>query len=111
MGKFLSRIRKGRTKPLFTLSNDILRKVTRENKFEGMTSMQVFLGLYLDFDNWKNVPIISISNKDLKSKLGISGKYASFSDLVDLAGTGNYKISEDVENAYDKAPVTTIQNG
>lgn len=103
-GKVLVQDQKGRTKPLFTLSNDILRKVTRENKFNGMTSMQVFLGMYLDFDSWKNVPLISISNKDLKSKLGIRGKYASFSDLVDMSGTGNYKISADVENVYNKAP-------
>jgi hypothetical protein len=47
-GKVLVQDQKGRTKPLFTLSNDILRKVTRENEFEGLTSMQVFLGLYFD---------------------------------------------------------------
>ena len=55
-GKVLVQDQKGRTKPLFTLSNDILRKVTRENDFEGLTSMQVFLGIYLDFNNWKDVP-------------------------------------------------------
>ena len=63
-GKVLVQDQKGRTKPLFTLSNDILRKVTRENEFEGLTSMQVFLGLYFDFNNWKNVPLIRISNSD-----------------------------------------------
>ena len=31
--KVLVQDQKGRTEPLFTLSNDILRKVTRENKF------------------------------------------------------------------------------
>jgi cytochrome c-type biogenesis protein CcsB len=104
IGKILVQDQKGRTKPLFTLSNDILRKVTRENEFEGLTSMQVFLGLYLDFNNWRNVPLIRISNKDLQSKLGIRGKFASFSDLVDLDGNGTYKISEDVNSAYAKAP-------
>jgi cytochrome c-type biogenesis protein CcsB len=103
-GKVLIQDQKGRTKPLFTLSNDILRKVTRENEFEGLTSMQVFLGLYLDFDNWKDVPLISISNKDLQNKLGVRGKYAAFSDLVNLEGNGSYKISEEVNNAYSKAP-------
>ena len=43
-GKVLVQDQKGRTEPLYTLSNDILRKVTRENEFEGFTSMQVFLG-------------------------------------------------------------------
>ena len=85
-GKVLVQDQKGRTKPLFTLSNDILRKVTRENDFEGLTSMQVFLGLYLDFNNWKDVAIIRVSNKDLQQRLGVRGKYAAFSDLVNLNG-------------------------
>ncbi len=103
-GKVLVQDQKGRTKPLFTLSNDILRKVTRTNKFEGLSSMQVFLGIYLDFDHWKNVPLISVSNKDLQKKIGISGRYASFSDLVDMGANGSYKISDDVNKAYSKAP-------
>jgi cytochrome c-type biogenesis protein CcsB len=103
-GKTLVQDQKGRTKPLFTLSNDILRKVTRENEFEGLSSMQVFTGLYLDFTNWKDVPLIRISNSDLQKKLGIKGKFASFSDLVSLDGTGTYKISADVNDAYAKAP-------
>ena len=103
-GKVLVQDQKGRTKPLFTLSNDILRKVTRENEFEGLNSMQVFLGLYLDFNNWKNVPLIRVSNKDLQSKLTIRGKFAAFSDLVNIDGDGSYKISEAVNTAYAKAP-------
>jgi cytochrome c-type biogenesis protein CcsB len=103
-GKVLVQDQKGRTKPLFTLSNDILRKVARKNNFEGLSSMQVFLGIYLDFDHWKNVPLISVSNKDLQKKIGISGKYASFSDLVDMGANGNYKISGEVSSAYSKAP-------
>jgi len=103
-GKVLVQDQKGRTKPLFTLSNDILRKVSRENKFEGNISMQVFLGLYFDFDHWKDVPLIRISNSDLRKIVGITGNMASFSDLVDLAGKGTYKLSEQVNAAYEKAP-------
>ena len=103
-GKILVQDQKGRTKPLFTLSNDILRKVSRKNEFEGMTSMQVFLGLYLDFKNWKDVPLIAISNNDLQKKIGIRSSLASFDDLVDLNNSGNYKLSGDVEKAYGKAP-------
>jgi len=66
--------------------------------------MQVFLGLYFDFNNWKDVPLISVSNKDIRNKLGIRGKFASFSDLVNLTGSGTYKISEEVSRAYSKAP-------
>jgi len=103
-GKVLIQDQKGRTKPLFTLSNDILRKVTRSNEFEGLTSMQVFLGLHFDFNNWKDVPMITVSSKELQVKLGIRGNLASFADLVKLDGSGTYKISEDVNAAYAKAP-------
>jgi len=103
-GKVLVQDQKGRTKPLFTLSNDILRKVTRENEFQGLSSMQVFLGLYLDFNNWKDVPMIVVSNKDIQNKLGISRNLASFSELVNLEGNGSYKLSAEVNAAYAKAP-------
>lgn len=103
-GKVLVQDQKGRTKPLFTLSNDILRKVTRENKFEGLNSMQVFLGIYLDFKNWKDVPMISISSTDLQKKLGITGKLAAFTDIVNLDNNGTYKISAEVNSAYSKSP-------
>ena len=103
-GKVLVQDQKGRTKPLFTLSNDILRKVTRKNEFEGLNSMQVFLGLYFDFNNWKDVPFISVSSSDIQRKLGISRNYASFADLVNLEGNGTYKIAEEVNAAYSKSP-------
>ena len=65
--------------------------------------MQVFLGIYLDFNSWKDVPLIRISNSDLQNTLGVRGKYAAFSDLVDLVQVKVYKISDDVNNAYAKA--------
>jgi len=103
-GKVLVQDQKGRTKPLFTLSNDILRKVTRENEFEGLTSMQVFLGLYFDFNNWKDYPLIRISSSEVQKKIGITGKFASFSDLVSIDGNGMYKIADEVNAAYAKSP-------
>ena len=102
-GNTLVQDQKGRTKPIFTLSSDILRKVTRENNFEGMTPMQVFLGISFDFESWQNYPLIRVSNDDLKRKLGVRGKYAAFSDIVNLQ-TGIYKISDDVDMAYAKTP-------
>jgi cytochrome c-type biogenesis protein CcsB len=105
-GRILVQDQKGRTKPLFTLSNDILRKVTRENKFKGLTSMQVFLGVCFDFDNWKDVPIIKVSNRDLQRSIGINGSMAAFSDLVSFEKGGSYKLDEQVNKIYAKAPAT-----
>jgi len=103
-GNILVQDQKGRTKPLFTLSSDILRKVSGGKSFEGLTPIQVFLGVYLDFENWKDVPVIKISNNELKKSLGIRGNRAAFTDLVSLEGGGSYKLSEEVSEAYSKAP-------
>jgi cytochrome c-type biogenesis protein CcsB len=103
-GRILVQDQKGRTKPLYALSNDILRKVARENKFEGYSAMQVFLGLYYDFDNWQKARLIRVSNKDLQKTLGIRGNMAAFSDIVDMTGRGVYKLSEEVSSAYMKSP-------
>jgi cytochrome c-type biogenesis protein CcsB len=103
-GKVLVQDQNGRTKPLFTLSSDILRKVSRENKFKGKSSMQIFLGLCFDFDHWRNKPLIRVSNKALQKSLDINGNMASFSDFVDLNRNGSYKLSDRVNAAYEKPP-------
>jgi len=103
-GRVLVQDQKGRTKPLYALSSDILRKVTRGNKYEGNTPMQVYLGLFLDFDHWQDVPLIRVSNKELQKSLQIKGNMAAFSHLVDMGGRGAYKLSEEVELAYQKPP-------
>ena len=103
-GEVLAQDQKGRTKPLYTISNDILRKVAKENDFDGLSSMQVFLGYSLDFFHWQNVPLIKVSNAELQNLLGIKGDRASFSDIVDFnEGGGGYKLSEHVDKAYSKA--------
>jgi len=102
-GKVLVQDQKGRTKPLSTLSSDILRKVARENRFEGYSSIQVFMGLYLDFTSWQDVQLIRVSNKELQKKLDLKSNMASFADLVDMEG-GSYRLSEDVNRVYSKPP-------
>ncbi len=101
-GKVLVQDQKGRTKPLFTLSNDIIRKVTKKNQFEDFSSMQVFLGFYTDFDGWKSVPLIKVSNSELAEKIGIKGDYAAFTDIVDITNN-TYKLASFVEESYAKA--------
>ncbi|MFZ0472411.1 MAG: cytochrome c biogenesis protein ResB, partial [Bacteroidales bacterium] len=64
-GEVLAQDQKGRTKPLYTISSDILRKVAREKEFEGLSPMQVFLGYSLDPEHWHNVPLIKVSNGEL----------------------------------------------
>ena len=101
-GAVLAQDQKGRTKPLYTISSDILRKVAKENSFGGLSPMQVFLGYSLDFYHWQNVPIIKVSNEELRQKLGIKGELAAFSEIVSFGETGGYKLATLVDEAYAK---------
>jgi len=100
-GKVLVQDRKGRTKPLYTLSHDVLRKVHRSNRFEGLNAMQVFLGLHYDFRNWKDVPLIKVGHSGLRDIVGVSSEYAAVSDLVNMQ-SNNYKLRKQVQEAYSK---------
>lgn len=102
-GEVLAQDQKGRTKPLYTLSSDILRKVARENSFDGLSPMQVFLGCSLDFYHWQNVPLIEVSNEEVRQLLNLKGERAAFSDIVSFGTGGGYKLSGHVEKAYAKA--------
>lgn len=102
-GELLAQDQKGRTKPLYTISSDILRKVARENSFDGLSPMQVFLGCSLDFLHWQNVPLIKVSNDEVRQLLNLKGERAAFSDIVSFGDGGGYKLSAHVEKAYAKA--------
>ena len=101
-GAVLAQDQKGRTKPLYTISNDILRKVAKENDFNGLSSMQVFLGYSLDFMHWQSVPLIKVSNADLQKALGLKTDRAAFTDIVELGTEGGYKLTPYIDRAYAK---------
>ncbi len=100
-GKVLVQDQKGRTKPLFTLSNDILRKISRNNFYQGYSPMQVFMGLSTDFQNWQDEPLIKISNRDLRKTIGITGEYASINQLIDFE-KGEYILSGMIQQVVNK---------
>lgn len=102
-GEVLVQDQKGRTEPLYTISSDILRKVAGEKNLNGLSPMQVFLGCYLDFFHWQDVPMIKVSNDELRQVLAIDGEKAAFSDIVTFGEGGGYKLSSYVEKAYAKA--------
>ena len=100
-GKVLVQDQKGRTKPLFTLSNDILRKISRKNIYQGYSPMQVLMGLSTDFQNWQDEPLIKISNRDLRKTIGITEEYASINQLIDFE-KGEYILSGMIQQVVNK---------
>jgi cytochrome c-type biogenesis protein CcsB len=100
-GEILVQDRTGRTEPIYTLSNDILRKISRQTSYKDLNPMQVFLGFYFDFEHWREEPIIKVTNEDIKKHIGIKGNYAAFTDFIDLENK-TYKLSYALQGAYSK---------
>ena len=103
-GKLIVQGQDGRMEPINTLSSEILRKVYRKDTYNGLNSDQVMLGMVSHPEYWQDVPMIKVSDKQLKEMIGITGKFASFNDFID-ARMGSYKLTDAVNRAYNKKPV------
>ena len=82
----------GRFSSVHALATDILHKLSGKNSFttekgKKLDAMQIFLGMHVDPEYWKEQKFIRIRNKELREMIGISGKFASFNqiDHPDLA--------------------------
>ena len=92
----------GRIEPVSTLSNEIVRKVSRKSSLYGMSADEVILSMMAYPEIWRTLPIVRISDKTVGTQLGVNGKYVTIQQLFDAQG--NYLISENVQAAYKKAP-------
>ncbi len=103
-GTLLILDQKGRIEPINTLSSEIIRKVTKKGTFMGLSSDQVFLGMLADPATWQSIPMIKVSDRELKGILGVRGNRASFNNFIDYNKGGTYKLSGYVDAAYKKKP-------
>jgi len=101
-GRLLMQDRGGRIKPIQTLASELLRKVAKQEKFNGQQPTQVFLGMMYNPGQWQSTPIIKVSNPELEEKLGVENHYASFMDFFDEKF--NYMIIDEVKAAIRKKP-------
>lgn len=93
---------KGRTEPTATLASEILRKVAKKNKWQGMNASEVFLSMQARPEQWKNVPIIKVADPELRRFLGISNDYATFNTIVQPREMGGYRLNAMVSEAFAK---------
>lgn len=104
LSKLLIQDHRGRIKPVNTQAAEVLRKVSRKSDLEGQNPDQVFLGIMAFPDIWDKVPMIRVNHPEIQRILGINGKMASFSQIVNLRTGEGYKLREFVEKAYAKKP-------
>jgi hypothetical protein len=92
----------GRMKPANTFSSELLRKVSKSDTYKGLSSDQVLLSIINNPAVWYNVPIIYLKrgNDSLRKIAGVDekSKYAPLVSFFDEQG--NYKIANQLENAY-----------
>ena len=85
----------GRMKPINTFSSELLRKVSKKNKYKNMNSDQVFLSMTQFPSYWFEIPIIvlKVENDSLHRIIGLKKgeEYGTFRSFFD--DKGNYKLS------------------
>lgn len=101
-GSVLVQNKDGRVIPVNTVSSQVLVKIYKKSKYEGLTSDQVFLGMIVNPNYWQNQPMIKVGDDALQSMLGIKGNFARFLDFFNEKG--QYKLKTNVDEAYAKKP-------
>ncbi|QNM85798.1 cytochrome c biogenesis protein CcsA [Polaribacter pectinis] len=95
----------GRMKPAHTFASELVRKVSKTEKFKGMEPSQVLLSIIENPRLWFEVPVIYLEkqNKEIREFIGIDedAAYASLSDFI-VPSSGEYKIREKVAEAQKK---------
>ncbi|MGY8944376.1 MAG: cytochrome c biogenesis protein CcsA [Flavobacteriales bacterium] len=101
----------GRMKPANTFSSELLRKVSKSDKYGELNSDQVMMSMIENPAVWYNIPIIYLKrgNDSLRSILEVDSKQKKASLVSFFDDQGNYKISSQLENAYRAAVPNQFQ--
>ncbi|NJY62664.1 cytochrome c biogenesis protein CcsA [Salinimicrobium sp. CDJ15-81-2] len=95
----------GRMKPVNTYSSELLRKLSKSDDYEGLTSDQVIVSMTENPTIWYNVPVINVKkdNDSIRHIVGVpeDQKYLALTSFFDQEG--NYKLGPYLESAYQAA--------
>jgi cytochrome c-type biogenesis protein CcsB len=101
-GELLVQDFQGRVKPLNTLASEVLRKVSRRIKLEGLIPEQVLLGMMADPIKWQTIPMVKVSHPEIGEILDIEEKHASFLQFFNPDNERSYVIGKHVSDAHRK---------
>jgi cytochrome c-type biogenesis protein CcsB len=92
----------GRMKPINTFSSELLRKVSKSDTYEDLTSDQVLISMNQFPELWYQIPLIYLKpgNDSIRKIIGVDKKtkYAPLIKFFDE--DGNYKIGTQSEKSY-----------
>ena len=89
----------GRIIPFHTLADQILRKVSRSNKYRDFNAIQTIISMHMYPEYWMGIPIIHVSRKSsLRQDLGMESNLISYNDLTN--DEGQFKLSSEYARAH-----------
>ena len=102
-GKLVTQSSSGRMKPLNTLNEEILRKISTKASMFGLNADQIVLGMLTRPEVWRDLKMIRVKTPKLKKLIGIedSTNYLAFSDIFK---DGEYVLSNHVTVASRMQP-------
>ncbi|MCX2717759.1 cytochrome c biogenesis protein CcsA [Helicobacter sp. MIT 21-1697] len=94
----------GRIKPMHTLANEYIHKLTQKRTFQGLTPSQVFLGMLFYPQEWQSIKMIATKSPKLREILGLDKdeKYIAYIDV--FTPQRQYVLQNYVEAANLKNP-------
>ena len=97
-GYLVTQSNAGRMKPVNSLNEEILLKLTGKKELFGLNADQVILGMISRPEIWRSVKMIKIKTPKLKKFLGVekSRKYIAFSEVFK---DGKYLLKDEINNA------------
>ena len=103
LGEMIVQDHNGRFKPFNTLSNEVLRKISKKEKLYGMTSDQILWSMMKDPMEWQNVPLINIGKMpEIQKIVGTTEKLVSFKQF--FTPEGDYKLMEQLRQSQSVIP-------
>jgi len=93
----------GRIKPISTEAVEIVHKIAGKSSLFGLSPEQMILGMSSNAALWQELPIIKLSNTNIKKVLSLppETEYVSFASMFD--DEGYYKLAKQVSAANQKA--------
>jgi cytochrome c-type biogenesis protein CcsB len=90
---------RGRIIPFHTLSDQLLRKLSRKNTYDGKDAVTTILSMHMYPEHWMNEKVIYVPS-NLFEPLGITSNYSNYLDLSD--GQGGFKLMKEYNAAFQK---------
>jgi cytochrome c-type biogenesis protein CcsB len=110
-GELIIQDKKGRMKPVDTLSTEILAKIHRSSSLKvgdtTLTPNQVILGMMIRPDIYKDIKLIRTHDEKINETIGAKkdAEYVSFSQFFqDSVNMQGYKLASMIDEAARKAP-------